>query len=126
MNLHPATLEVETQRTFDDCGLEPEGWRRFREFHAAHPHVYVLFDRFTREALAAGRVRVGAKEVWERMRWEAHVVARDGESTFALNNNLTAYYARHWMSRTGLAPFETRRQRDESPVSVCHGSARVP
>lgn len=69
------------------------------KFHAhlrAHPEVYRAFERFAREALNAGRRRVGAKAVWERMRWEMSVGDLSGRD-FKLDNNLTAYYARHFL-----------------------------
>jgi len=95
---------------------------QFVAFHADHPEVYALFKRFTFEAIRAGWQRIGAKMIWERMRWFAAVEAGDGE--YRLNNNFTAYYARLFMQdhpeHVGL--FECRSTRGEQSRKVCHGN----
>lgn len=84
---------------------------RFEAFHGANPHVFAAFRRFAQEALAAGQ-HVGAKAIWERMRWHLAIETR-GDS-FKLNNNFTSRYAR-LLERTDprfAGFFETRRLRD--------------
>lgn len=78
---------------------------RFIDFHRANPDVYDLFEQFTNEAIAAGMKRVGAKFVFERIRWEI-LVATSGagycvasKRLLKLNNNFTAWYARLFMAR---------------------------
>lgn len=66
--------------------------RAFREFHAANPHVYELFKRFAFEAIESGASKLGAGDVWERMRWHSRVETKGDE--YRLNNNHRAYYAR--------------------------------
>lgn len=66
---------------------------KFKQFHRDNPHVYDLFDRFTRELIDAGFRRYGAKAVMERIRW--HVTTRT-KGEFKISNNHTAYYARLW------------------------------
>lgn len=61
-------------------------------FHRKHPEVWALFCQFTREKIARGARRIGAKAVWERIRWETG--AGDNEGAPKLNNNFTASYAR--------------------------------
>jgi hypothetical protein len=80
----------------------------FQEFNAAHPEVYAMFERFALEALRFRRV-IGAKAVWERMRWETSVGSEQAED-FRLNNNFTAYYSRLFMERhpEHVEAFETR------------------
>ena len=90
--------------------------RAFRVFHAENPHVYELFSRYALEACRAGRGRFGAWMVWNRMRWYARFETTEGQSGgFKLNNNLIAYYARHFMAEhpeyEGI--FETRRAQGE-------------
>lgn len=63
----------------------------FLAFHEAHPQVYAALVRLTREAVAAGRTKVGAKALWERLRWEFSL--HTGE-TPNLNNSFTSRYAR--------------------------------
>ena len=41
--------------------------------HDAAPAVFEAFARFARQALAAGRTRIGAKMIAERIRWESFV-----------------------------------------------------
>lgn len=52
-----------------------------------------LFIKLACGAKARG-ARVGAKEVWERLRWHYSMLRTAGEE-FALNNNFTAYMARY-------------------------------
>jgi len=63
----------------------------FDEYDEANPQVYRMFRHFTLEAIAAGRTRLGAKMVCERIRWDTMV---GGSGAFTINNNFTAYYAR--------------------------------
>lgn len=69
----------------------------FEEYHERNPHVWVLFRRFTLEAIASGRSRIGAKMIAERIRWETFIRASNGDD-FKINNNFTAYYARRFMA----------------------------
>jgi hypothetical protein len=84
--------------------LEKAFWR----FHHDHPNVYLLFDKFARQILAAGFRRYSADAVIHRIRWHTNIVARTPELRFT--NNHAAYYARLWMhnnpSHAGL--FELR------------------
>ena len=81
---------------------------KFRIFHLNNPQVYALFDRFAREAIAAGRTSLSASLIFERMRWETQVITTDPD--FKLNNNHRAYYARLWMFNNPAtkASFRTR------------------
>jgi hypothetical protein len=70
-------------------------------------------DRFIRLAWAAKKrgVRVGAKAIWERLRWHYEFVAiRSGNDGYRLNNVYTAYMARFAMDRDPNLQgfFETR------------------
>lgn len=74
---------------------------RWEAFHAAHPWVYGLFRRFAREAQRARVQRMGARLIWERIRW-FHLVemAEKDPQLFAqddrpiLNDHFIAFYAR--------------------------------
>lgn len=68
---------------------------RARRFHEQNPEVFQLFARFALEAARAGRRRIGAKAVWERIRWE-NPVATNGKP-YRLNNSFTAWYARRFV-----------------------------
>jgi hypothetical protein len=84
---------------------------RFAEFHAANPDVYAELVRLAREAKAAGRQRVGMKELWEVARWQLRLRARG--DAYALDNSFTAPMARLIQDQepdlAGL--FETRKRK---------------
>ena len=65
---------------------------RFQRYHTDNPHVYEAFKRFTLEAVRAGRTRLGARMVIERLRWESTVRAIGDH--YKLNDTFTPYYAR--------------------------------
>lgn len=67
---------------------------RFMEFHTANPVVYKLFARFAREARAAGLDRYSAKAIMERLRWEIRISLRENNSSYKINNDYVARYAR--------------------------------
>jgi hypothetical protein len=84
---------------------------RFAEFHAANPDVYAELVRLAREAKAAGRQRVGMKELWEVARWQLRLRSRG--DAYALDNSFTAPMARLIQDQepdlAGL--FETRKRK---------------
>lgn len=118
-------MSVQPLLTFDDvqrCAPSPAEnplraeWQRF---HRENPEVWAMFVRFTLEALAAikrqraqpaagatGAARIGARMVWERMRWECSVGAVS--QPFRLNDHLVPYYARHFVETHAEG-----RQRDD-------------
>lgn len=64
---------------------------RFQQYHKENPAVYEVFTKFTDEAIRAGRRKIGAKMIAERMRWEHTVSGNDG---YKINNSYIAHYAR--------------------------------
>jgi len=69
---------------------------QFDVYDAENPKVYPLFERFALEAIGQGKMHLGAKMIWERMRWYAEVETRSDDG-YKLNNNYTAFYARKFM-----------------------------
>lgn len=69
--------------------------QRWLDWHAANPHVYELFKRFTFEAIARGHKRLSAWLVVNRIRWETSIETSGGD--FKLSNCHIAYYARLFM-----------------------------
>ena len=67
----------------------------WRKFHNENPEVYELVERFTFDAIRAGRKHFSIKAIFERIRWYTAVETR-GEP-FKLSNNHRPYYARHFM-----------------------------
>lgn len=79
-------------------------YQDFLAFDAAHPEVYQLFDRFTRQLLRVSERRLGARVVWERIRWETYAMLarakpkkgqKRGPRTL-LNDHFLPYYIRRW------------------------------
>ena len=65
-------------------------------FHCKHPEVWDLFVKFSFEMIGKGYKNYSVKGVFERIRWEIDA-GGDGVTTFKLNNNYTAFYARRFM-----------------------------
>ena len=84
----------------DDLGTPDHPLSRmeaaFWEFHLENPVIYELFDKFTRQSIAAGRKHFSHVIVVERIRW-ATMVETIHKDDFKINNNHRAYYARLWM-----------------------------
>ena len=85
----------------------------FREFHTENPAVFSFFMIFAEQALATGQ-KIGAKAIWERMRWEISTNPTYGEY-YKFNNNYTSRYARMAIAKNPkLADlFEIRRIKSE-------------
>ncbi len=64
----------------------------FEQFHKSNPEVLNLFLRFAVQAKEAGRNRMGAKAIMERIRWYSSVDTIG--SDFKCNNSYTSRYAR--------------------------------
>jgi len=81
---------------------------RFRAFHRANPAVYGELVRLARRAKAAGKKRVGMKQLFEIIRWN-HEVETRGED-LKLNNSYSSRYARLIERQEGdlKGLFETR------------------
>lgn len=87
----------------------------FREFHAANPRVYATLRRLALAKVRSGATRLGAKALYEVMRWELDVPSTDPAPRF--NNNHVSRYARLLMrSEPQLRDvFETRTLTSEDP-----------
>jgi hypothetical protein len=95
--------------------------RAFWQFHDEHPEVYQALLSFAQQwrAQYGPGSRLGAKKLFEQVRWEMNLQL--GDQFPKLNNNHTAFYARLLMRRhrelDGL--FQLRQQR----VSCSFGPA---
>lgn len=77
--------------------------QRFAEYHAENPQVFAKFVAYAEQLKSAGRTRIGAKAIVERIRWDSLVAAFDGQ--FKVNNNYTSRYVRLLsQKRPDLAP----------------------
>ena len=96
-------FEKTLQEQFDDWVHSPEGG--------------AAANRFIRMAigLKRRRMKVGAKAIWERLRWN-YMIRNPKNEQYALNNNYTAYMARFAMQR---AP-ELQGYFNVRSLSSCH------
>lgn len=101
---------------FDGIELSDTLADKFWTYHRENPAIYGLFCRFTGEALEAGRDHLGAKMIYERIRWFTSIETDWAE--FKLNNNYHAFYARLWMRDHPQHGefFRTRKQKDPSGI----------
>lgn len=77
--------------------MNEELQKAFEAFHAENPEVYRLFSRFSFDAASAGHRHYSADAIMHRVRW--HTGVETTNHAFKINNNLVAYYARHFMNR---------------------------
>src|SRR5436190_17628290 len=92
---------------------------RAKAFHVTHPDVMELFERFTLELITRGFKHYGAQAVFERVRWETPA-GEDGLSSFKVNNDYAAFYARSFRARhpEHRGFFRLRKQRSkDKPAS---------
>jgi len=77
--------------------MGPSIYKNFLRFNEQYPQVYLLFEKFALQLIHAGKKKLGAKMILERIRWEIATGSKDEEG-FKINNNYTAYYSR-WFIR---------------------------
>ena len=89
-----------------------ERWCRWERRNRA---FYPIFRHFAFQLIGAGRAKIGAKAIVERVRWEVSV--RTEGDPWKINNDYPAYYARLFMAEhpehDGI--FETRCVGVEQP-----------
>jgi len=66
--------------------------KQFPKYHTDNPQIYEAFKRVALQAIDKGYSHWGAKGVFEVIRWQTNVSAKD--DIFKVNNSFTAYYAR--------------------------------
>jgi hypothetical protein len=90
-------------------------------FNRKHPDVWRLFCGFTFDMINRGFMNYSVNAIFERIRWEIDA-GGDGVTSFKLNNNYRAFYARAFMRKYPQHDgfFRTREQksRDLAPVNL--------
>lgn len=66
---------------------------QFAQFHTAHPWVYARLKELALALKASGVQQYGISGLYETLRYETSIRAKDSEG-FKLNNNYRALYAR--------------------------------
>jgi hypothetical protein len=84
---------------------------RWRAFHNANPHVWRRLVEIASGLSARGHRQYGMKALFEVLRYERALSTSDPTSTFKLNNDYAAVYAREIMRlEPSLAGFFTTRR----------------
>lgn len=65
----------------------------FEQYQERNPKIYKEFIFYVNEMILAGQKKIGAKAVFERIRWESKIKRLD---QYKVNNNFTADYARQF------------------------------
>jgi hypothetical protein len=90
----------------------------FRNFHNAHPEVYITLVELARYAKERGQDRWSIDALFQKIRWEQTI--ERGEDSFMLNDHYRSYYARKIMQECPDLEgfFEIRPLRALEPVLV--------
>ena len=93
--------------------------KAFREFHAANPEVWILFQEFTFKSIRAGRDHYSCNAIFERIRWHVDIDTRGDAAK--LNNNYRPYYARMFTAKNPEYADFFRNRRLVSAAQSPHG-----
>lgn len=93
---------------------------RFWEYHAEHPEIWELFERFTFAAINRGFTHSSAKFIINLIRWESKGPDWRGENEFKIGDIYPPYYARLFMTK--YPRFAPKRNADGS---LEHGFFRL-
>jgi hypothetical protein len=66
-------------------------------WHKENPHVYMLFDKFTRQAISRGHKNLSGWLIVNRIRWETSIETSGDD--FKISNDYVAFYARLFMAK---------------------------
>jgi hypothetical protein len=64
------------------------------EWHQRNPEIWLMFEKFTEEAIARGVKKMSHWLVINRIRWEVSIATFGNE--FKISNDFIAFYARMW------------------------------
>jgi hypothetical protein len=70
---------------------------KFEVFDNDNPHIYEMFAGFTIEAINAGKTKLSAWLITNRIRWETEVVTKS-EDKYKISNDYIALYARKFIA----------------------------
>lgn len=81
----------------------------FEKFDKENPHVFELFEKFTFDAIKAGRKHFSVAVITERIRWYSQVETKG--DMFKINNNYKAFYGRKFEKKHPLYEGFFRKRR---------------
>ena len=70
---------------------------KFEVFDSDNPHIYDMFNKFAIEAVNAGKTKLSAWLITNRIRWETEVVTKS-EDKYKISNDYIALYARKFIA----------------------------
>lgn len=82
---------------YSDPERESPIFAAYKEWDAANPHFYPLFERFSLQLAQRGHRTISSKLIFERIRWESLIRTIPTGDDYKLNNNYTPIYARRFM-----------------------------
>lgn len=65
--------------------------KSFKQYDQENPQIYQEFKRLSRMLISRGYTHIGARQIFEVIRWETMISGNDG---FKVNNSYTSDYAR--------------------------------
>jgi len=80
-------------------GLARSSPARFLKFHKANPEVYSRLRAMSLALLRRGVERWGARNLWEKLRFDLMVETTDEQEVPKLNDHYIPYYARLLMKK---------------------------
>lgn len=105
---HDIKLRVHRNMVENKIPLHEQAARYIHE----NPELYEQFKKFTFQAIHAGRDRIGAMLIIQRIRWDTML---SGNNSYKINNNFGPYMARKFMeeypAHAGI--FTTRKNKKE-------------
>lgn len=107
------------------AGVDTKKERRFAQYDADNPRIWLMFERFTLELIRRGFQRHSAYAVMHRVRWETATASDDQEATgFKISNGWIPFYARKFNALypgpDGLGFFITRPAKADAEEYAAH------
>lgn len=69
---------------------------KFQKYHQENPKIYEEFKNITNRAVIKGFKHFSAEAIFNIIRWEMSITAKDYDG-FKINNNYKAFYSRMFM-----------------------------
>jgi len=98
----------------DDFLARKQAWW---EWHQKNPQVWMMFERFSFEAVNRGRKKISHWLIINRIRWETAILTTG--SDFKISNDYIAFYARLWKAKYPMHEdlFNTKKMIGEDDCS---------
>jgi len=94
--MEPTQGDIPTNPDYGEWLARKRAWWAW---HNDNPEVWRYFERFAKEAMEHGHVRISHWLIMNRIRWEVMIVTtgvQRGDEVLKLSNDHFAWYARFW------------------------------